>query len=847
MRMLSAVRALLFLIIVSPSVVFAQSSPGTSSPNLPRLINIGGVFRPANGQPAGVVETVTLSIYADREGGTPLWQETQTIALDGQGRYSLLLGATVPGGIPAAVFGSGDAQWLGTVFERPGEVEGPRVRITSVPYALRAFDADTLGGRPASAYLLAPAAGGSTDGRATATSATTSAEAGSSNDIVLAGTPNFLAKYVNTADVGNSGVFEAADGAVGLGTTTPFDRLHVRYNNNTGDFTGLAVQNLNGGALAYSGMLFFDHTNALTQFQGYNNATHEYRINNIARVSPGGAFNGSINFMLGGTSKFIVASTGNVGIGTTAPSALLEVSNAIPGGPANMWMTSFTNAINPYYMARRARGSPGAPTAVQNGDGLAGFYGEGYGATAFGSGFAGGMTVQAAQNWTDTAHGTALTFATTPINAAASTTRMTLDATGNVGIGTTSTPAAGLLEVSNAANSIAPGTIVATTLANAANSVILGSRARGTAGAPAAVQNGDVLVGFLGRGYGATTFSGTRGGMFVNASENWTDLAQGTRLNFNTTTNGTIAPATRMTIDNLGNVGVGTMAPSAPVEVVRQGSPAEFRVTLFKAGGGDDPGFFARTARGTAAAPSAVQLGDELGGFGATGYGATGFGEGEGGLFIVAAENWTDTAHGSLTAFFTTPVGTNEAAAHMAIMPDGNVGIGTFDEIPTIADKLQVFGNIRVGTTGTDGCIKNFAGTGIVGTCASDRRYKKDITPFGHVLNQLTALQPVHYLWRTADFPEQHFGDGRAYGLIAQDVEQTLPELVVTNDDGFKAIDYSKLPLLTIQAVKDLKSENDALKQRVAELEKGDPEALKRRVAELERLVNDLLATSARR
>ena len=232
-------------------------------------------------------------------------------------------------------------------------------------------DADTLGGRPASAYLLAPGAGG-TSGRGTAAAARRGEPRA---DVVLPGTPNFLAKYVNGADVGNSGVFEAADGAVGMGTTTPLDRLHVRYNNNTGDFTGLAVQNMNGGAFAYSGMLFYDHTDALTQFQGYNNITHEYRINNIARVSPGGAFNGSINFMLGGASKFIVAANGNIGIGTTTPSALLEVSNAVPGGPANMWMTSYTNAIGPYYMARRARGTAGAPTAVQTGDGLAGLFG----------------------------------------------------------------------------------------------------------------------------------------------------------------------------------------------------------------------------------------------------------------------------------------------------------------------------------------------------------------------------------------------------------------------------------------------------------------------------------------
>jgi hypothetical protein len=56
--------------------------------------------------------------------------------------------------------------------------------------------------------------------------------------------------------------------------------------------------------------------------------------------------------------------------------------------------------------------------------------------------------------------------------------------------------------------------------------------------------------------------------------------------------------------------------------------------------------------------------------------------------------------------------------------------------------------------------------------------------------------------------------------LIAQDVEQVLPELVATDSDGYKAVDYSKLPLLTIQAVKELKAENDGLKQRVADLER---------------------------
>ena len=186
-------------------------------------------------------------------------------------------------------------------------------------------------------------------------------------------------------------------------------------------------------------------------------------------------------------------------------------------------------------------------------------------------------------------------------------------------------------------------------------------------------------------------------------------------------------------------------------------------------------------------------------------------------------------------------MGTTDASPAMALLPSGDVGIGTpadANGIPTATDKLQVFGDVRVGTTGTNGCIMNFGG-GILGTCSSDRRFKKNITPFGSVLTQLTALQPVHYFWRVTEFPEQHFGNSQAYGLIAQDVERVLPELVVTNEDGFKAIDYSKLPLLTIEAVKELNTEVRGLRT--------ENDELKQRLADLERMFAELLATSSRR
>jgi hypothetical protein len=103
----------------------------------------------------------------------------------------------------------------------------------------------------------------------------------------------------------------------------------VRFTNTGGTATGFAVQNLGNTGAPYSGMLFYDQLGQLAQFQGFNNLTHEYRINNIARVTPAGAFNGSINFMIGSTSRFLVASNGNVGIGVAIPGSTLDVAGDI--------------------------------------------------------------------------------------------------------------------------------------------------------------------------------------------------------------------------------------------------------------------------------------------------------------------------------------------------------------------------------------------------------------------------------------------------------------------------------------------------------------------------------------
>jgi hypothetical protein len=188
------------------------------------------------------------------------------------------------------------------------------------------------------------------------------------------------------------------------------------------------------------------------------------------------------------------------------------------------------------------------------------------------------------------------------------------------------------------------------------------------------------------------------------------------------------------------------------------------------------------------------------------GYDATKFGPPEAALAGAAAENWTDTARGSAIGLLVTPLGTSDVVLALGILPNGNVGISTPEGRERLPDRAgQVTGLRRYPSRYNrhQWLRQELWGTGIIGTCSSDRRLKKDITPFGPVLNQLTALQPVHYYWRATDFPDRHFGNSRNYGLIAQDVEQVLPELVVTEDDGYKAVDYSELPLVTIQAVRN--------------------------------------------
>jgi hypothetical protein len=148
---------LLWLAVVITSMVVCTTAVAqTSTATVPPLIKFSGTLSSVSGSTVGV----TFALYAEQTGGAPLWLETQNVTPDANGRYTIYLGANHAGGVPLDLFASAEARWLGVQPE--GQPEQARILLTSVPYALTAGDAQTLGGQPLSAFVLASAANGAT-------------------------------------------------------------------------------------------------------------------------------------------------------------------------------------------------------------------------------------------------------------------------------------------------------------------------------------------------------------------------------------------------------------------------------------------------------------------------------------------------------------------------------------------------------------------------------------------------------------------------------------------------------------------------------------------------------------
>jgi hypothetical protein len=318
----------------------SQAQPSALSA-VPRLVKFSGVVKDLLGKPlTGPVE-INFAIYKEQGEGLPIWQETQVLQLDEQGRYSVLLGAMQPEGLPMELFTTGEARWL--EVQVAGAEPQPRTLLVSVPYALKAADAESLGGKPASAYLLAQSAEGSAQAGPQTGSKTAPAAAAGKPTTTTAGvnvtplaagtgTKNYLAKWTDDiGTLGNSLLFDNGTN-VGIGTTTP-----GTLSGGTFGTVGLHVKG-NGG----SKYIVVDDSNRVgflmqDSSQAANNrlwgVANQFSKFTISAYSDAGS----------PTNHVTVTRSGNVGIGTAVPAAKLDVAGAIHSS-GTVTATSFSGS-----------------------------------------------------------------------------------------------------------------------------------------------------------------------------------------------------------------------------------------------------------------------------------------------------------------------------------------------------------------------------------------------------------------------------------------------------------------------------------------------------------------------
>ena len=257
----------LFVTLILLGMLFALSaSAQQTAAVVPHFVRFGGTLTNGSGHPLTGTVGVTFSLYADQQSVTPLWFETQNVVADRNGHYSIQLGSTKLDGLPTDLFTSGEARWLGVQPE--GQAEQPRVLLLSVPYALKAGDAETVGGLPPSAFVLSNAGPASTNAKGSGASVSPKSSVPPANPAVTGkGVLDYIPMWDTASDIVDSVIFQKSS-LIGIATTTPAATLDVNGKTDVRDTFTLFPKSTDP-TLAINGTTFkIDSTGKVTFVSG---------------------------------------------------------------------------------------------------------------------------------------------------------------------------------------------------------------------------------------------------------------------------------------------------------------------------------------------------------------------------------------------------------------------------------------------------------------------------------------------------------------------------------------------------------------------------------------------------
>jgi hypothetical protein len=104
----------------------------------------------------------------------------------------------------------------------------------------------------------------------------------------------------------------------------------------------------------------------------------------------------------------------------------------------------------------------------------------------------------------------------------------------------------------------------------------------------------------------------------------------------------------------------------------------------------------------------------------------------------------------------------------------------------------------------------------VIAYYSSDRRFKDNITKIPNALEKISKIGGYEFDWNNV----QSTHKGHDIGVIAQEIEEILPEIVVTRQDGYKSVKYEKIIALLIESTKEQQSQIEDLKKEVDNLKK---------------------------
>ena len=150
----------------------------------------------------------------------------------------------------------------------------------------------------------------------------------------------------------------------------------------------------------------------------------------------------------------------------------------------------------------------------------------------------------------------------------------------------------------------------------------------------------------------------------------------------------------------------------------------------------------------------------------------------------------------------------------------------------TDAFTIASGGNVGIGTTSPNYLLDVRGSIGNNTTLHhSDIRWKKNVQSLPNSLDMVTRLRGVNFEWRRDEFADMNFPAGKRIGLIAQEVEEVIPEVVSTTDDGYKSVAYANLVAVLIEAVKEQQKIIDehnskfaVIEAKIAKVEKSPSE-----------------------